>query len=128
MLDAVGGRCHAVGMQDADVDPRAVAHERLEGLAGEFLAKPGVDWGRMFGTIGLRVRGKVFAVAVHDGGLMVKVPEARADELVAGGDVTRMSMRGREMREWVVAPLDASDGVWRGLLEEAHAYLDAITP
>jgi TfoX/Sxy family transcriptional regulator of competence genes len=104
------------------------AHERLEGLSAAYLERPGVDWGRMFGTIGLRVRGKVFAVAVHDGGLMVKIPEARADERIAGGEVTRMVMRGRELREWVVAPLDAPDAVWRSLLEEAHAYLDEITP
>jgi TfoX/Sxy family transcriptional regulator of competence genes len=102
--------------------------ERLDGFAGDYLARPGVDWGRMFGTVGLRVRGKIFAVAVHTGGLMVKIPEARADERIAAGDVTRMVMRGREMREWVVAPHDASDAVWGSLLEEAHAYLDEITP
>lgn len=113
---------------DAERDARAEAHERLERLAGEFLERDGVDWGRMFSGIGLRVRGKVFAVAIGEGGIMVKIPEARADELVEGGEITRMSMRGREMREWVVAPLDASDGVWVGLLEEAHAYLDEITP
>jgi TfoX/Sxy family transcriptional regulator of competence genes len=104
------------------------AHERLDGLAGDYLARPGVDWGRMFGTIGLRVRGKIFAVAVHDGGLMVKIPEARADERIAAGETTRMVMRGRDMREWVVAPLNAPDALWRSLLDEAYAYLDAITP
>lgn len=104
------------------------AHARLDGLAAPFLTRPGVDWGRMFGTIGLRVRGKVFAVAVSDGGLMVKIPEARASERMAAGDVERMVMAGREMREWVVAPLDAPDALWTGLLEEAHAYLEEITP
>ena len=104
------------------------AHARLDGLAAEYLARPGVDWGRMFGTIGLRVRGKIFAVAVHSGGLMVKIPEARADERIAAGEVERMVMRGREMREWVVAPLDAPDALWESLLEEAYAYLDEITP
>ena len=83
----------------------------------------------MFGTIGLRVRGKIFAVALHDGGgLMSKIPETRADERIAAGEVTRMVMASREMREWVVAPLDAPDAVWRSLLEEAYAYLDEITP
>lgn len=104
-------------------------HARLEGLAAPYLERPGVDWGRMFGTIGLRVRGKIFAVAVHDdAGLMVKIPEARATEREAAGEVTRMVMRGREMREWVVAPLDAPDALWESLLEEAYAYLDQITP
>ena len=103
-------------------------HERLEGFADAYLGRPGVDWGRMFGTIGLRVRGKIFAVAVHDGGLMVKIPEARADEHIDSGEVTRMVMRGRELREWVVAPLDAPDAVWVSLLDEAYAYLEQITP
>ncbi|WP_395638799.1 TfoX/Sxy family protein [Pseudolysinimonas sp.] len=101
---------------------------RLDGFADRYLARPDVDWGRMFGTIGLRVRGKVFAVAVHTGGLMVKIPGARADERIAAGEVTRMVMRGREMREWVVVPLDAPDALWESLLEEAYAYLDEITP
>jgi len=102
--------------------------ERLDAFAADYLSRPDVDWGRMFGTIGLRVRGKIFAVAVHTGGLMVKIPEARADARIAAGEVERMVMRGRQMREWVVAPLDAPDAVWSSLLEEAHAYLDEITP
>lgn len=104
------------------------AQARLEGFADDYLARPGVDWGRMFSTIGLRVRGKVFAVAVHDGGLMVKIPEAHVAARVAAREVVPMVMRGREMREWVVAPLEAPDALWISLLDEAHAYLDEITP
>ncbi|TXK16956.1 TfoX/Sxy family protein [Homoserinibacter sp. GY 40078] len=112
-------------------DERRVAdasRERLAGLAGPFLSRPGVTWGRMFSTEGLGVRGKIFAVVTHVGDLMAKVPEARADELVADGKVTRMIMRGREMREWVVSPADADDAAWIALLDESYAYLDAITP
>lgn len=104
------------------------AQARLEGFADDYLARPGVDWGRMFSTIGLRVRGKIFAVAVHDGGLMVKIPESHVADRVAAAEVQPMVMRGREMREWVVAPLDAPDALWRSLLDEAYAYLDEITP
>ena len=104
------------------------AQARLEGFADDYLARPGVDWGRMFSTIGLRVRGKVFAVAVHDGGLMAKISEANVGARVAAGEVVPMVMRGRELREWVVAAGDAPDAVWRSLLEEAYAYLDEITP
>jgi hypothetical protein len=32
------------------------------------------------------------------------------------------------MREWVVMPDAAPDSAWSGLLEDARAYLDAITP
>ena len=88
----------------------------------------GVAWGRMFSTTGLSVRGKIFAVVNHAGNLMVKVPEARADELDASGAAPRMVMRGREMREWVEMPLERGEAAWSDLLAEAYAYLDEITP
>jgi hypothetical protein len=104
------------------------AHERLDGLAGDYPARPGVDWGACSAPSACACAARSSAVAVHDGGLMVKIPEARADERFAAGETTRMVMRGREMREWVVAPLDAPDALWQSLLDEAYAYLDAITP
>lgn len=82
----------------------------------------------MFGTIGLRLRGKVFAVAVDSGGLMAKVPAVRADELEATGEAERMVMAGRPRREWVVVGADAGDAAWSALIEESHRYLDEITP
>jgi TfoX/Sxy family transcriptional regulator of competence genes len=101
---------------------------RLATLAEPYLAHPDVDWGRMFSTVGLRVRGKVFGLVNHGGKLMVKIPEARADELVTAGTVQRMQMRGRAMREWVELDYEAGDAAWADLLAEAHAYLDQITP
>ena len=101
---------------------------RLATLAEPYLALPDVDWGRMFSAEGLRVRGKTFALVNHAGRLMVKIPEARADELVASGSVQRMVMRDRKMREWVELDYDAGDAAWSSLLAEAHAYLDEITP
>ncbi len=121
MVDGASGRSGPAG------EP-AASRALLDELAPEFLSLPGVDWGRMFSTEGLRVRGKIFAVVVHDGGLMVKVPEARADELVASGVVERMVMRGRELREWVVMQRAAGPDAWRRLVREAYAYLDEITP
>jgi TfoX/Sxy family transcriptional regulator of competence genes len=100
---------------------------RLATLAEPYLALPDVDWGRMFSAEGLRVRGKVFALVNHAGRLMVKIPESRADELVADGSVQRMVMREREMREWVELDYDAGDAAWASLLAEAHTYLDEIT-
>jgi hypothetical protein len=113
---------------DAERWAADAARARLERLAAPFLERPGVSWGRMFSTEGLGIRGKIFAVVPHAGALMVKVPVARADELVANGSVKRMVMRDRELREWVVMPDSASDAEWTSLLEEAYAYLDEITP
>ncbi len=113
---------------DAERRAADAARERLERLAAPFLGREGVRWGRMFSTDGLGIRGKIFAVVPHAGGLMAKVPEERADALVTGGSAERMVMRGRTMREWVVMPDAASDAEWTALLEAAYAYLDEITP
>lgn len=102
--------------------------ERLETLADDYLLRPGVDWGRMFSSTGLRVRGKVFGLVTHAGHLMVKIPAARADELESTGAATRMIMRGRVLREWVEMPYEAGDQAWQDLLDEAFTYLDTITP
>lgn len=100
----------------------------LERLAAPYLAKPGVAWGRMFSTTGLSVRGKIFAVVNHVGNLMVKIPEARADELEESGAANRVVMRGRAMREWVEMDVARGEGEWESLLAEAYTYLDEITP
>lgn len=107
---------------------RAAGRAQLDEFADEFLARNGVDWGAMFGSTGLRVRGKVFALADYAGDLMVKVPQARAAELIATGGVSPIVMAGRTMREWVTMPLAAGVEAWRALVEEAYAYVESITP
>ena len=110
-------------------DEQAVAraHGVFDPIAQEFLDRDDVDIGPMFGSEGLRVRGKVFAFVASGGELLIKVPEARADELVAAGTAERMVMRERTMREWVVVDPNAPER-WAPLIGEAFAYLDEITP
>lgn len=96
-------------------------------IAATYLERPGVDIGPMFGSEGLRIRGKVFAFVGYRGSLIAKVPERRADELVAAGDAERMEMRGRAMREWVLVGPDRADA-WAGVTAEAFAFVDEITP
>lgn len=103
------------------------AHAIFDPIVQEYLLRPGVDLGPMFSSQGLRVRGKVFAFVASGGELVVKVPEARAGELDADGTASRMVMRGRTLREWVVAGPEA-ETQWRPLIADAFAYLDAITP
>lgn len=103
------------------------AHAIFDPITAEYLVRPGVDIGPMFGSEGLRVRGKVFAFVGHRGSLVVKVPEARADELVADGTAERMVMRERPMREWLLVGADAADQ-WAPLTAEAFAYVDELTP
>ncbi len=109
-------------------EQQEVAHARLEQLSVAHQALPDVDWGRMFGSTGLRVRGKVFAVAAHAGGLLIKVPEAHADALVESGIADRMVMGGVPRREWVLVPDDADDSTWSEQLDAAYTYVDSITP
>jgi hypothetical protein len=110
-------------------DEQAVAHAHsiFDPIAQEFLGRDDVDIGPMFGSEGLRIRGKVFAFIASGGELLVKVPEARADELVAAGTAAHMVMRERTMREWVVLDPGAPDQ-WSSLIGEAFHYLDEITP
>lgn len=121
----VGGRAYRVGMTDAAAVARA--HEIFDPLAEEYLARPGVDIGPMFGSEGLRVRGKVFGFVGYRGAMVVKLPAARVDELDGTGGLERMVMRERAMKEWMLVPASASDQ-WRPLLAEAYAYVDELTP
>lgn len=108
--------------------PRDAAQARLEQLSVAYLPLPGVGWGPMFGSIGLRVRGKVFAVAARHGGLLIKVPEAHADALAESGVADRMVMGGIPRREWVLVPDEADDATWSEQLDAAYTYVDSITP
>jgi hypothetical protein len=102
-------------------------HAIFDPIAEPYLALDGVDIGRMFGSEGLRVRGKICALVGYDGYLMLKLPESRADALVADGTAARMVMAGREMREWLKVEQDRP-AQWAPLVAEAYAYLDEITP
>lgn len=103
---------------------RETGRARLDEIAPELLARPDVAIARMFGSDGVSVRGKLFAFVANSGGLVVKLPEARIDELA----LDNMVMRGRPMREWAVVPFDDGVDRWREIADEAHAFVDSITP
>jgi TfoX/Sxy family transcriptional regulator of competence genes len=110
-----------------DRDAMARAHAIFDPIAQSLCALPDVDMGRMFGTEGVRVRGKVFAFVVHNGSLVVKLSEERVGELAAEGVAAPMVMRGRPLREWAEVPI-TSAAAWKPLIDEAHTFVDAITP
>ncbi len=61
---------------------------------------PTLGQGRMMNAVGLKTGGKFFAMVVKDE-LVVKLPAARVDELIAGGEGRRFDPgHGRQMREW----------------------------
>ncbi|GAA1961060.1 hypothetical protein [Agromyces allii] len=106
------------------MDDRERGLERLDAVTDELRGHPDVAVGRMFGSEGYSVRGKLFAFVSTDGRLVVKLPEARIEEL----RLDNMVMRGRPMREWAVVPYADGAERWATIAVEAHAYLDEITP
>lgn len=100
----------------------------FDALAAEHLTRPSVDMGRMLSAPGLRIRTKAYAFVTHDGTLIAKVPRERAEELVAEGVAEHMLMRQRRMKEWISVAPGKGLTVWSGVLEEAHDFVDSITP
>ena len=99
--------------------------ERFQRLTNAFADTPGVTMpgaGRGFGSGALRYRRRIFAL-LTDGRLVVKLPAARVDALVAAGHGTRFDAnKGRPMREWL--RLDPGSRLrWKRLAAEALAFV-----
>lgn len=99
--------------------------ERFEVLVDELTAISGVTPpgpGGGFGSHAVRIQNRIFAMLVR-GRLVVKLPKARVDALVAAGDGVRFDAnRGTPMKEWL--SLDPDSGLaWLPL---AHEALDFV--
>ena len=98
--------------------------DRFEQLVGEFSGVDDVSppaGGRRFGSPALRRHGRIFAM-LSGGCLVVKLPRARVDELVAAGHGVRFDAgKGTPMKEWFT--LRADSGLsWPDLAREALAF------
>jgi hypothetical protein len=81
-----------------------------------------VSLGKMFGSVGLKVNGKVFAMVVK-GRFVAKLPKVRVDELVAAGAGEYFDPgHGKLMKEWVSVP--SGRAAWIDLAHEAHAFVN----
>lgn len=90
----------------------------LQGLAG--VEAPSASR-REFGTNGLKVNGRIFAMLVR-GALVVKLPRERVETLVGSGKAERFDPgRGKLMKEW--ATLRGSEEEWLDLAREAHQFV-----
>jgi len=88
------------------------AEARCWDLAGPLLARPGVERSTMMGLPCLRIHGAFFACCDRrTGDLLVKLPEARVDELIAAGRGHAFAPAGRRFREWAAVPPER----WRAL-------------
>jgi hypothetical protein len=90
----------------------------------------GLSEKRMFGGLAFLLDGHMAVAASGQGGLLLRIDPARADELVAGPHVGRMVMRGREMDGWLRVDPPAVDTEarlteWVGL---GVAYVRTLPP
>ena len=112
----------------AEPDPRIAklvevfrADPKLRAVAETFDASSASGQPRKFGSNGLKVDGKLFALFTQ-GTLVVKLPKERVAALVAKGDGKPFDPgHGRLMKEWltVVSPKLS----WSALAKEAHAFV-----
>src|SRR3954453_24251876 len=87
----------------------AKAEEAFAHVTRAFAMDAEVSFGRLFASDGLKVHNKIFAMLVR-GSLVVKLPKARVDALVAAGKGDRFDPgHGRLMKEWVVIAEGSSD-------------------
>ncbi len=85
---------------------------------------PRVTEMEMFGARGFKVSGKVFAI-FWKGDLVLKMPEHRAQELVAAKVAKSWDPgHGRKMKEWIAFAPRIGDR-WLNLAEEARDFVAA---
>jgi hypothetical protein len=103
--------------------------ERFADIVFTLFGEPGVtpptagpEAGHRFGSHGLKVNGKIFAMLVR-GIYIVKLPRPRVDALCASGDGRRWDPgHGRLMKEWLALdPTSRED--WLTLAKEALAFV-----
>lgn len=125
MANELVDKCaRSAGTMKPTNDATVTLPERFAAVVAAFLNDPGVTppSGHGFGSSGLRVHGKIFAMLSSKGEYVVKLPQRRVAALVAAGVGERYdSGHGRRMQEWLqVVPTSAVD--WLGLAREALAF------
>jgi hypothetical protein len=88
-------------------------------IAREYAARR-ARGGDKFGDRGLKVGGKIFAMVTREQ-LVVKLPRARVDELIAAGQGEPFTSGGRVMKEWLV--VTGARLSWLKLAREACAFV-----
>lgn len=91
-------------------------------IVDEFAKVRGVTQKKLFSSSDvLAVGGKIFAMLVR-GRLVVKLPKARVDAIIASGRGERFDPgHGRLMKEW--ASIDGERESWIDLAREAYHYV-----
>ncbi len=103
--------------QAAEIDPRFA--RVVDAFANDRQVTYG---GKGFGSTGLKVNGKIFAMLSSNRQFVAKLPRARVDELVRLGKGKYFDPgHGRLMKEWVA--LGGATRSWVELAREAHRFV-----
>jgi len=90
-----------------------------------FAGQPGVTYGKLMRSYGLRIHGKIFSMLVDDR-VVYKLPKARVDELIAGGKGEHFDTgNGRVMREWIAIHRQSRINRVK-LAEEAKTFVSSL--
>jgi hypothetical protein len=101
------------------------ADRKLAPIVRDFEARRAAG-GRAFGSNGLKVNGKLFALFTQ-GTLVVKLARSRVDELVAAKTGKQFDPgHGRLMKEWLA--ITDAHARWIDLVREAHALVSDLGP
>jgi hypothetical protein len=103
---------------------RAQPDPRFARVVAAFAKDPEVTYGgKGFGSSGLKVKGKLFAMISSKGTFVAKLPRDRVDELVRLGQGEYFDPgHGRLMKEWV-AMADVTTSSWVRLAREAWRFV-----
>lgn len=92
-------------------------------FADPLIAATDLEEGTMFGFRCLGLAGTFVAMPGHwTGGMVVKLPAARVEELVGRGNGTPVAPSGRVYTEWVEI---SDESLWEEVIEEALAFASA---
>jgi TfoX/Sxy family transcriptional regulator of competence genes len=101
------------------------AAEHYADVVAYFAEDSAVEQAGMFGTTGLSVGRKIFAM-LHNGRLVVKLDPARCKGLVDGGLAAFFDPgHGRLMKAWVSVTTDHT-AIWNSLAAEAKGYVAGL--
>lgn len=96
--------------------------DAYEAARNHLLQEAGVEEGTMMKTPCLRYRGDFLGMIFErEDALIVKLPPARVEALVAAGDGNGFEFTGKRFREWLLVPRELEES-YRPLLEEALDY------
>lgn len=117
-----GGRHMPKTVKNTTDSIPAEADLKFAPIVRAFAGDKKISLGKMFGSVGLKTNGKVFAMLVK-GTFVAKLPKERVADLVASTGAEYFDPgHGKLMKEWVA--LTGSEDLWINLAKEARRFVE----